>query len=252
MKTIELNQIYNQDCISYMKTIPDNSINLIIADPPYNIGKDYNNNSDKQSNEEYLVFIKNQISQYYRILAENGTLIIYTGKQYNPYYNIEIQQQFLIQNNIVWFYDSSGVQAKSKYGSLYEPITYATKSKHYTFNLSEAQMEAYTGSVRKLIDYRKDPPQPYNTVKNCGDVWYFPRVRFRMAEYTNHPTQKPLSINERIIRVHSNENDLVYIPFAGSGSEIESCILNNRNWLATELNNEYINEIIIPRIIKIN
>ena len=71
-----------------------------------------------------------------------------------------------------------------------------------------------------------------------------------MDEYTNHPTQKPLSISERIIRVHSNENDLVYIPFAGSGSEIESCILNKRNWLATELNKEYIDDIIIPRINK--
>jgi len=76
----------------------------------------------------------------------------------------------------------------------------------------------------------------------------YPRVRFKMSEYTPHPTQKPLNISNRIIEVHSNENDLVYIPFAGSGSEIESCARNNRNWIATEINKEYVNDIIIPRI----
>ena len=109
-------------------------------------------------------------------------------------------------------------------------------------------VEAKTGAKRKLIDYRKNPPQPYNTKKIDGDVWNFTRVRYKMPEYTTHPTQKPLSICDRIIKVHSNPNDLIYIPFAGSGSEIVSCINNNRNYIATELNRQYIDEIIIPRI----
>lgn len=149
----------------------------------------------------------------------------------------------------MWFYDSSGAQAKVRYGSLYEPIIFATKhKKNYCFNLEDAQIEAYTGSVRKLIDYRKNPPQPYNTKKNCGDVWYFPRVRYRMPEYTKHPTQKPLSICERIVKVHSNNGNLIYIPFAGSGSEIESCIANGRNYIASEINADYVKNIIKPRI----
>ena len=63
-----------------------------------------------------------------------------------------------------------------------------------------------------------------------------------------HTCQKPLSLSERLISIFSNEGDLVYIPFAGSGSEIVSCINNNRNYIATELNNDYIEDIIIPRI----
>ena len=109
-------------------------------------------------------------------------------------------------------------------------------------------VEAKTGARRKLIDYRKNPPQLYNIEKIDGDVWDFVRVRYKMPEYKNHPTQKPLSICDRIVKVHSNEKDLVYIPFAGSGSEIESCIRNNRNWIATEISEKYIQEIIIPRI----
>jgi len=134
-----------------MKQLPNNSVNLIVADPPYNIGKDYKNNSDKQSKIDYLLFIKDQIFEYNRILKPNGTLIIYTGKQYNAHYRIEIEEYLDIKNDIVWFYDSSGVQAKTKYGSLYEPLIYATKhKKKYIFNLDKAQIEAYTGSVRKL------------------------------------------------------------------------------------------------------
>lgn len=227
----------------------DDSVDLIIADPPYNIGKDFGNDSDKQSREQYLEFIKLQILEYFRILKPEGSLMIYTGKQFNPYYQIEIEEYMTIQNNIIWFYDSSGAQAKIKYGSLYEPIIFATKHRNnYCFNIEEAQIEAYTGSVRKLIDYRKDPPQPYNTKKNCGDVWYFPRVRYKMPEYTKHPTQKPMSVGERIIRVHTSENDTVFIPFAGSGSEIEVCIENNRKWIASEISTEYVEDIIKPRI----
>ena len=69
---------------------------------------------------------------------------------------------------------------------------------------------------RKLIDYRKNPPQPYNTKKVPGNVWNIPRVRFRMDEYENHPTQKPEKLLERIIKASSNPGDVVFDPFAGS------------------------------------
>lgn len=237
------------DCVEYMKTLPNECVNLIIADVPYNIGKDYCNESDKVNHVEYINNISIWIKEFHRILKEDGTLFIYTGKQYYPYYYIEIDNIFTVQNQIIWNYDSSGVQAKTKYGSLYEPIIFATKhKKKYIFNREFAMVEAKTGAKRKLIDYRKNPPQLYNTEKVDGDVWYFTRVRYKMAEYTPHPTQKPLSICDRIINVHSNKGDLVYIPFAGSGSEIVSCIKNNRNYIATELNNEYIKNIIKPRI----
>lgn len=79
----------------------------------------------------------------------------------------------------------------------------------------------------------------------------FPWFGSKTEPYVN-TAQKPLLACERIIKALSNENDIVYIPFAGSGSEIESCIINNRQWIATELNKDYIDEIIIPRIGKYN
>ena len=246
---MELNKIYNMDCTEYMKSLPNECVDLVIADVPYNIGKDYGNNSDKQEENTYINNLKEWISEFNRILKPNGSLFIYTGKQYYSYYYIEIKECMNIQNSIIWSYDSSGVQAKTKYGGLYEPLIWATKHKRkYVFNKEFAMVEAKTGAKRGLIDYRKNPPQPYNMTKVDGDVWNYTRVRYKMPEYTKHPTQKPLSICNRIVQVHSNENDLVYIPFAGSGSESVSCINNNRNYIDTELNKQYIEYIIIPRI----
>jgi len=88
--------------------------------------------------------------------------------------------------------------------------------KEYTFNTNEILVEARTGAQRKLIDYRKKPPEPYNTQKVPGNVWYFPRVRYRMPEYEEHPSQKPEVLLERIIAASSNQGDLVLDPFAGT------------------------------------
>lgn len=86
----------------------------------------------------------------------------------------------------------------------------------YTFNHQDVLVEAKTGAQRKLIDYRKNPPEPYNTKKVPGNVWEFNRVRFKMGKYENHPTQKPEALLERIIKASSNVGDIVLDPFSGS------------------------------------
>ena len=86
----------------------------------------------------------------------------------------------------------------------------------YTFNHQDVLVEAKTGAQRKLIDYRKNPPEPYNTKKVPGNVWEFNRVRFKMGEYENHTTQKPEALLERIIKASSNVGDIVLDPFSGS------------------------------------
>jgi len=102
---------------------------------------------------------------------------------------------------------------------MYEPILFMVKNpKKYTFNADAIRVEAKTGSQRKLMDYRKNPPEPYNTTKVPGNVWEFPRVRYRMPEYEEHPTQKPETLLERIILASSNEGDLILDPFAGTFS----------------------------------
>ena len=135
-----------------------------------------------------------------------------------PYIDVFISEKYHVLNRIVWHYDSSGVQAKTRFGSMYEPIlmfTHSSKSKT-TFNSKEILIEAKTGSKRRLIDYRKSPPAPYSSKKVPGNVWYFPRVRYKMPEYENHPTQKPEKLLERIVLTSSNPGDIVLDPFSGS------------------------------------
>lgn len=198
--------------------IADNSIDLIFADPPYNIGKSFNGHKDKWSkDEDYLSWCYEWLGLCIHKLKPNGSLYVMTSTQFMPYFDIFLRDKLHILSRIAWHYDSSGVQAKKFYGSMYEPILFCVKDRdNYTFNANDILVEAKTGSKRKLIDYRKDPPKVYNSEKIPGNVWEFPRVRYRMDEYENHPTQKPVALLDRIIRASSNPGDLVLDPFSGS------------------------------------
>lgn len=228
--------------LEIMNSMKSNSIDLIFADEPYNIGKDFGNNHDHWENiTEYINWNKKWISECMRILADNGTFYLMTATQFMPFIDVFIQENYNVLSRIVWNYDSSGVQSRKMFGSLYEPILMCTKSasSKFTFNSNDILVEAKTGSTRKLIDYRKNPPRPYNTQKVPGNVWSFPRVRYRMEEYENHPTQKPEALLERIIKASSNENDIVFDPFAGSFTTGAVARKLNRQSISIDLNEEY-------------
>ena len=207
------------DSIAVLKSMKSKSVDLIFADEPYNLGKDFGKGCDSwSSKDEYINWNKQWISEAMRVLKENGSMYIMTATQYMPYIDIFMQENYHVLSRIVWTYDSSGVQSKKMYGSLYEPILMVTHSKKskITFNYEDIMVEAKTGAKRKLIDYRKNPPRPYNSKKVPGNVWAFPRVRFKMDEYENHPTQKPEKLLSRIVKASSNEGDIVLDPFGGS------------------------------------
>ena len=223
-------------------TIPDNSIDLIFADPPYNIGKDFNGFKDKWEFEnDYLEWSYSWLNLCVKKLKHNGSLYLMASTQSMPYFDLYLRDRLTILSRIVWYYDSSGVQAKNFYGSLYEPILYCVKDKrNYTFNSSDILVEAKTGSVRKLIDYRKATPSVYNSKKVPGNVWEFPRVRYRMPEYEEHPTQKPTSLLERIIKASSNEGDVVLDIFSGTFTTSFVAKQLNRKSIGIELQEKYL------------
>lgn len=230
------------DSVELLKKIKSNSVKLIFADAPYNIGKDFGNNQDKwETVEAYINWCKEWIDECMRILTEDGSMYFMTATQHMPYLDIYATQKYNVLCRIVWTYDSSGVQSKKMYGSLYEPILMINKSAKakYTFNHQDIMVEAKTGATRKLIDYRKNPPQPYNTEKVPGNVWDFSRVRFKMDEYENHPTQKPEALLERIIKASSNAGDIVLDPFSGSFTTSAVAVRLGRIAIGIDLNEEY-------------
>ncbi|TNE71989.1 adenine-specific DNA-methyltransferase [bacterium] len=234
--------IYQGDALEVLENeIKDSSIDLIFVDPPYNIGKDFNGLKDKWATDEsYLDWCYQWIDLCLKKLKPTGSFYVMTSTQFIPYFDIYLRDKINILSRIVWSYDSSGVQAKNFYGSMYEPILFCVKDrKNYTFNSDDIKVEAKTGAKRKLIDYRKNPPQPYSNEKVPGNVWEFPRVRYRMDEYENHPTQKPIAMLERIIKASSNPGDLVLDPFSGTFTTSFVAKKLGRKSIGIEINDEF-------------
>jgi len=231
----------NSDVFLGLELVPNDSIDLMFIDPPYNIGKNFNTTKDRwNTDDDYLNWSYKWIDICIKKLKKNGSLYIMTSTQFMPYFDIYVRKNMTILSRIVWYYDSSGVQAKKYFGSLYEPILFCVKDeKDYCFNGSEILVEAKTGAKRKLIDYRKPIPVQYNSTKIPGNVWEFPRVRYRMDEYENHPSQKPIALLERIIKASSNEGDIILDPFSGTFTTSFVCQKLGRKSIGIEIDKNY-------------
>lgn len=234
--------IVHGDSLEVLKNLPSKSVNLIFADAPYNIGKDFGNNQDKwESVIIYVEWCKQWLDECMRVLKDDGTMYFMTATQHMAYLDVYMSEKYNVLSRIIWAYDSSGMQSKNMFGSLYEPILMVNKSSKnsYIFNYKDILVEAKTGSQRKLIDYRKKVPAPYNSQKVPGNFWEFNRVRFKMDEYENHPTQKPEALLERIIKASSNIGDVVLDPFSGSFTTASVAVKLGRKAIGIDLNPEY-------------
>jgi len=241
--TNDCHTVYWGDAISVLEqSIPNLSIDLIFADPPFNIGKQFAEFEDKwPSEKEYVLWCEQWLELCIAKLKPAGSIYVMASTQSMPYLDFFLRERITIKSRIVWSYDSSGVQAKKYYGSMYEPIIFGVKNENrYTFNLDAIKVEAKTGARRKLIDYRKAVPTQYNTQKVPGNVWEFPRVRYRMDEYEEHPSQKPESLLTRIILASSNKGDVVLDPFSGTFTTSAVAKKLGRKSIGIELQEEYV------------
>lgn len=196
--------IFHGDSVEVMRErIPDGRAALVFADPPYNIGKSFGAFKDKwPSDEEYADWCYIWLELCLRKLTPTGSMYVMTSTQAMPLFDLWLRKRCTVQSRIVWHYDSSGVQARRYFGSMYEPILFCVKNpKKYTFNAEDIGVEARTGAVRKLIDYRKPKPTPYKTTKVPGNAWYFPRVRYRMgcaaSDWATNSTARSCSRSSR-------------------------------------------------------
>ncbi len=238
----ELNNIYLEDCTSFMQKMESASVDLIIADPPYNLKKDFGNKSDHwQDVASWLEWSKRWIDESARILKPKGSIFIYGIHHYICYiqcYLYEIGMKY--RRQIIWYYEN-GFSGYKTLNAFYEPILWFTKTDNFTYHEIR---EPYKSQERLKNRITKNGKvwKPNPNGRLAGDVWSFPTLAGKRFAYekADHPTQKPLVLCDRLIRHFSNEEDLVFVPFAGSGSECVSCLVNNRNFLATEINPEYI------------
>lgn len=232
-------KIIHEDAINVLKSMNDNTVDLIIADPPYfQIKGEFD--FIWKTKEEYLEWTKKWLLESKRVLKENGTLILWGGVGSKPLtfarvaIMIEDEKIFKIQNWITQR-NSRGYGTKKNYMSAREDFLFLTKTDKYTFNIPYTDEK----STRKDLGFDGKPRK--NTHKRVSNVWHdITEASQSSIERCEHPTVKAQKLCDRLIKTHSNEGDLIFIPFVGSGSEIISAIKNKRKVYGCEINEEYI------------
>lgn len=227
MKT---NYLQCGDATSVMHDLPDGSVSLLIADPPYNLGKDYGNNRDMKTWHEYEDFTREWLGEAIRLMTQTGSLYVFMGVRFISRLFAILEDEFKLTFNgwITWHY-TQGMGRKVGFSPRHDDILYFTKSDQFTFNLDAIRIP------QKYFRKRNNM-----TGANPGDVWQFSHVHYCSAEREQHPTQKPEALMERIILASSNEGELVLDPFVGSGTTCRVANILNRKWIGIDINPAYI------------
>lgn len=238
----------NMDCILFSKQQADKSYDLIIADPPYNECIEAEWDNQWHNDEEYLKWLELRIQEFARLLKDDGNLIMYCKRQFLHHIKFILDKYLIEQRTIIWVRKRNCDVTRGKtLASGYEPIVWYSKTDKFIFNSEEAKIPP-----QDHLKHRSEYKIGGRLEKGVSltDAWTdISALPHNSKEKTIHPTQKPLALSERIVKLFSREGGNIFIPFAGSGSEILACISLNRQWDATEINLDYL-ELIKKSIVE--
>lgn len=229
-------KLYNGDCYQILKDMNAQiKVDAIITDIPYFqvVENDWDNQWRDLS--DYLDWCNSCFNYCYNLLKENGSLLIFTGRQYNRKICNELDKIFYEKRIIIWARKRAFNNTRGKaLASGYEPICYYTKDeKNFTFNNIKIKVDSKRSEY--TTGYLKDGI-------TLSDVWSdIPALPHNSKEKVNHPTQKPIKLMERCVEMITNEGDTVLDFCMGSGSTGVACKNLNRNFIGIELNKEYFN-----------
>lgn len=240
------------DCIEGMQSLETGSFNLIIADPPYNLNKDFGAWKEYEKRDQWKDWTWQWLTEATRCLAETGNIFVYGIHRYQCFVQCMLYELGLeYRRQIIWYYENgfSGYSARTL-SACYEPILWFSKSDQYVYHTIR---EPYKSQERLKHKVTKNGKvwTPHPDGRRAGDVWCFPTLagrRFR-DEKVNHPTQKSLALSSRIVEHFSNPDDTVLVPFVGSGSECVAAKRAGRGYVGFDLNGDYI-ELAKQRLIK--
>jgi len=246
---LKINNIYNFDCITFLKKIDDESIDLAVVDPPYNI-LDVDWDSFK-SQKHFLKFTFNWIDALIPKLKKNASLYIF-NTPYNSAYILQhlVDKKMNFQNWITWDKRDGFSATKKKYVNAQETILFFTKSKKYTFNADDIRVPYESTSriehaMKKGILKNGKRWFPNENGKLCNEVWHIASHRHKNKVNGKvikqpHLTPKPIEMIERIIRASSNKNDLVLDCFVGSGTTALAAMKLERNYICNDKDIKYV------------
>lgn len=234
---------FNADFFTAVKYMPDKCVDLVIADPPYNLRKDYGGEVfSRKKSDEYAEFTRSWLCEIKRLLKDTGSIYVCCDWQTSLIIGCILPEFFKIRNRITWQREK-GRGAKKNWKNGMEDIWYCTVSDEYTFNLNAVKIKK-----KVIAPYRENgKPKDWqesekgNFRMTCpSNFWDDITVPFwSMKENTAHPTQKPEKLTAKLILASSNKGDLVFDPFAGSGTTAVTAKKLGRHFTATEKNPRY-------------
>lgn len=232
--------IFNEDCIAGVSHLADGSVDLIIADPPYGLGKDYGNDSDKLTGEAYLAWSAQWIDAVLPKLTRNGSLYLFCTWQNAPELFVMLKQRLSMINEIIWDrrVPSMGGSTR-KFSSVHDNIGFFAASRDYYFNIDAVRIP-YDAETKKARSRKRFEGKKWLEVGyNPKDLWSVSRLHRQDPERADHPTQKPLELVERMILASCPPGGLVLDPFLGSGTTAVACARQGRRFAGFEINAEY-------------
>jgi len=241
-----VSNIYCGDVLEALDQLPEHSFDLILADPPYNYGVDFGNDSDHRDDEDYQEWVTLWLNKLGRISKQTASLYICTGWQHSGFFQEQLQRAgWTVMNRITWKRDK-GRGAKANWKQNMEDIWFAVQSpKSYTFNLESVKVHKKVIAPYKENGLPKDwtvdtDGKPYR-MTHPSNIWTDLTVPFwSMRENTPHPTQKPESLAERLILASSNDGDRILDLFSGSGTFSVVAKRLKREFVGFEMNPEYV------------
>ena len=238
---LPLNRIFVGDAIKAMKKLPEASIDLVVADPPYALGKDFGNSSDKMDPEEFLSWTDEWTTAVNRLLKPSGSMYVFCTWQYSPEIFTMLKKNFIMVNEIIWDRRVPSMGGTTRrFTSVHDNIGFFAKTSKYFFDIDPVRIpydaETKKARSRSIFEGSKWLEVGYNP----KDLWSVSRLHRLHGEREDHPTQKPLEIIERMILSSCPPNGVVLDPFMGTGTTAEACVRHDRNYLGYDLNPEYV------------
>ncbi len=246
--------VYSGDAIEFLKSIPDETFQLIITSPPYNIGKEYEKKVDLQEYINQQTIIINECVRTLRAtgsicwqtgnFVENGSIIPLDIMIYPIFEKLGLK----LRNRIIWHFEH-GLHSTKRLSGRYETVLWFSKTDNYVFNLDPIRIpQKYPNKKHfKGPNIGKLSGNPLG--KNPGDVWNIPNVKNNHIEKLDHPCQFPVELIERFVLSLTNEGDWVFDPYLGTGTTIVAALRHQRKGAGSEIMQKYV-DISIDRIQK--